>query len=254
MTNQVYEAPSLYPELVQQVTPPGKGQHGYYRRGDNGWIITGPVWPSYRADMEYKDNVFLAKYGVFLYDMPGNKTVFDVNGRNFSPVTEPWRQIFQKGGAKEFPLDQIIAFRWHIRPPYREVKFPQLAQVEIHNFFCPECDKGIFSAVRRPDAVDQLRIHLTSRFNDNHSYRPDDLKALGEEYGINFFEPRQGMNRVTRSNLIDAPDGPDLDLVPGADDLTPNDALTCPECSFEAKSAIGLNSHMRSHRKVAAPV
>lgn len=237
--------PSLYPELTETRTPPGKGQHGYYRRGDNGWIITAPVWPSFENDMRFKGNTFLSGYGTFLYDMPGNRTVFDVNGRGYSPVTEPWRMIFQKGGIHEFPVEQIIAYRWHIRPPYREVKFPQLEGVKIHDFFCPECEKGIFSSVREFEAIEMLRTHLTSRFDAKHEYRPEDLRSLGQQYGIDFFAPRQGRNPVRREITQEETEQ--------APDLEATDALTCPECGKECKGTFGLQSHMRSHQKEAAP-
>lgn len=240
------EIPSLYPELVETVTPPGKGQHGYYKRGDNGWIITAPAWPTFRNDLEFKGCHFLDRYGTFLYDMPGNRTVFDVNGRNYSPVTEPWRAIFQKGGVREFPLEQIIAYRWHLRPPYREVKFPQLEGVRIYDLYCPECEKGIFSSEREQEAIEMLRVHLTSRINDQHTYRPEDLRALGEEYEIDFFAPRRGRRPVkTAAVLEEEPE-------PSAPDLSPSEAFICLDCEAQFSTRIALVGHRRSH-KVAAP-
>ena len=232
--------PSLYPELEERQTPPGKNQYGYYRRKRDGWIMMAPVWPTFRQDMEFKGLEYLNVLGTFVHDT-GDKVQRDLNGRNFSVAKEPWRLIFQHPkGTALFPLSQIIAYRWHIRPPYREVKFPQVEGVKIYDLFCPECEKGIFSSDREQDAIDMLRTHLTSRFNDAHAYRPEDLKTLGAEYGIDFFAPRRGRNSVRR-------DAQSEEAPSTAPDLTPSEELRC-ECGFEAKSTFGLQTHQRSHK------
>lgn len=236
-----FNAPSLYPETVEAQTPPGRGQHGYYRK-TNGWIITAPVWASYRNDMEFKGYDFLSEYGTFVMDMAGNRSTKDLRGNYFSVVDEPWRFIFQRGGAKEFPVEQILAFRWHIRPPYREVKFPQLEGVTVYDYFCPECEKGVFSSQFQQEAIDHLRVHLISRFDAAHSYRPEDLRALGEQYGIDFFAPRRGRRQVVQTAQPSA--APDLSL---------SEDFICDICGKPAKSGLGLMSHKRTH-SVAAPV
>src|SRR3990167_1717891 len=105
----------------------------------------------------------------------------------WNPAVEPWRLILQRGGAKEFPIDQILAYHWHINPPYREAVFPQLEGVDVTDYFCHECDKGIFSHPEPAEAADMLKIHLTSGFDRRHEYRVEDLTALGEREGIDFF-------------------------------------------------------------------
>lgn len=218
----VAESRTLYPDEVQVSVQPGKGEHGYYRRGDNGWIITGPVWQSFRNDFAYKGFTYLPQYGAAPLDMPGNKTTRDVNGRLFSMVEEPFRLIFQKGGVHEFPVSQIIAYRWHVQPPYREVKFPQLEGVEITDLFCPECEKGIFSSTNEQEAVEMLRVHLTTTTNPAHSYRPEDLRALGTELSIDFFAPRRRRNN--RDRTVEEP--PELE----SEDLTTNTEYGCQAC------------------------
>lgn len=187
------EIPSLFPDVVERTTPPGKGEHGYYKRRRDGWIITAGVWPSFKADMNFKGLDFLPQYGTFVHGTPWGDTNRDRRSVPFNALAEPWRLILQSpGGAEEFPISQIIAYRWHIRPPYRETRFPQIEGLHIFDLFCPECEKGIFSALEETDAVDMLRTHLTSRSNDVHSYRPEDLRALGSEIGIDFFAARRG--------------------------------------------------------------
>ena len=209
MTNA--SIPTLYPDIVEAPSAPGRGAHGYYRRAPSGprggWIMAIGAWPSFRSDMEYKGNVFLQRYGTWVLPGPGaGSTVTDLKGVRFNPGDEPWRLIFQHGGAHEFPLSQIIAYRWHITPPYREVVFPQLEGVKVYDLFCPECETGTFSSVVQGEAVDMLRQHLVSKVNTSHQYRPEDFRALGEEYGIDFFAPRRGRRDASTGSLVPEPD------------------------------------------------
>lgn len=240
--------PSLYPEVAERNTPPGRGQHGYYKRRSDGWIITGGAWPSGKADKDFKGFDFLPSMGTFLMSFGDNEeesNQVDRRGRKFFPHKEFWRLILQHpDGPGLFPVSQIIAYRWHIRPPYREVKFPQLEGLQIYDLFCPECDKGIFSAEREQEAIEMLRIHLTSGFNDSHSYRPEDLRALGQEYSIDFFAPRRARNSVRARSIEPEPET--------AIEVTPLEVFLCPDCGFEAKNGFGLQAHRRSHK--AAPV
>jgi len=180
------QAPTLYPEIREVEGPPGKGLHGYYRKA-NGWIVVASTTSGNREGYEYKGGTFLPMYGQFANGtFQGAARERDARGVPWNPADEPWRLIFQKGGAKEFPVDQIIAYHWHVRPPYKEAKFPQLQGVEIEDLPCPECDKGIFSSPNLQEAAVMLKAHLTSGINDRHKYTPTDLRELGQEWGLNF--------------------------------------------------------------------
>ena len=179
--------------------------------------------------------------------MPGpgrGSTVVDRRGVPFNPAEEPWRLIFQHpDGAEAFPVTQVVAYRWHIRPPYREVQFPQVESIQIYDLFCPECEKGIFSAEQEQYAADLLRQHLTSRFDEAHSYRPEDLRALGQEIEIDFFAERRVRRRPVR--------GKESTLEPPAPapDLGVSDTVRCRVCGEEFASTAALGGHMKSHRK-----
>lgn len=236
----VTEAPPLFPEVRQQSGPPERGLHGYWRK-DNGWIITGNIGtPANRSHFELKGFTALPQYGTF---KPGsgdsqaapNET--DVNGAPWNPALEPWRMIFQKGGAKEFPVAQIIAFQWHIRPPYREVTFPQLAGVDVYDIPCPECTR-IFSSTNERESALMLRGHLTTKVDPKHSYTVSDLKKLGEEWEIDFESARtkfvKPQARVDEAQSLTAP--------PAAPVLTPaeaqlNEEYRCDICGEWAPPA-----------------
>ena len=241
----VMEAPSLYPETIETSTPPGKGHHGYFRRLRDGWIVTHGAWPSGQSDMSFKGFTFLQQFGVWVMPGPGKgSTVVDRRGVPFNPAEEPWRLIFQHpDGAEAFPVTQVVAYRWHIRPPYREVHFPQVEGIQIYDLFCPECEKGIFSAEQEQDAADLLRQHLTSRFDEAHSYRPEDLRALGQEIEVDFFAERRVRRRPGRG------EGSTLEPSAPAPDLGVSDTVRCRVCGEEFASTAALGGHMKSHRK-----
>lgn len=213
----VTEAPTLFPEPRDAVAPPGRGKHGYYRK-PGGWIVVASTTPANRGHYEYKDFTFLPRYGEFAQGTGGGDAKErDDRGVLWNPADEPWRLIFQRSGAKEFPVEQIIAYRWHIRPPYREVKFPQLEGVNITDLPCPECS-NVFSSINPREAAQFLRVHLTSKINGSHEYTPTDLRELAKEWGIDM--------ETRRTNVA----------VPPAATLEPEDAVPVMEPADEAKN------------------
>ena len=235
MTN----APSLFPEPVDVVAPPGRGLHGYYKRGDNGWVVVASTTPSNRNDYEYKGFTYLPKYGDFkngTNEGRAKQLERDDRGMPWNPAVEPWRLIFQRGGVEEFPVEQVIAFGWHINPPYREIVFPQLEGVDVTTQFCPECKKGVFASTDPRLAAESLRTHLTAGVNSRHSYTPTDMRELGKEMKIDFDSARPG-HRVKTDAIIQA----------------------CDECDYIVASdsknvSASLRMHKKSHEKEAAPV
>ena len=194
--------PSLFPEIQEAATPPGRGEHAYYRRSTDGWIVTAPCWPSFESDMRFKGFVRLHQYGTFRCDM-GEKNK-DLRGQPLDVIREPWRLILQQDGAKEFPISQLIAFRWHINPPYAKLKFKQLEGVNITTLYCPECEKGIFAHQEEAEAADQLRIHLMSGINDRHRYTPGDMAELAKVWNIDLMPRRIGKRPVRQEKVTDS--------------------------------------------------
>lgn len=238
----VTETPTLFPEAYEVAAPAGRGLHGYFRKR-NGWISTGPTSTGNLQDFRDMGYDFLSQYGQFK-NVDDTTHERDINGVGWNSFQEPWRLLFQRGGAKEFPISQIIAYHWHIKPPYREVKFPQLEGVEIHDYFCPECDTGVFSSTNDAEAVRMLRQHLMSKINDSHAYRVEDFQKLGEEWEIDFFNQRVGGRDVRKREME-----PESSLEPPAPNPGLNEAeFTCRECGREFATAGALGGHMRAHR------
>lgn len=234
-------APTLFPEVHEVAAPSGQGLHGYYRKR-NGWIVTGPTTRGNKADFEYMGHSFLGQYGQFKnVDDTAHET--DINGVAWNSFQEAWRRLFQLGGAKEFPIEQIIAYHWHIKPPYREVSFPQLEGVEIYDLFCPECDNGVFSSRNEAETARMLRQHLMSKINDSHSYRVEDFQKLGQEWGIDFFSQRVGTRRVKQEPEEEAVAS--LEAPPQYSES----GFRCLDCGQEFETARKLGGHRMSHKK-----
>lgn len=243
------EPPTLYPEPLQTNAPPGKGKIGYYRKPD-GWIVLAATTPSNRADYEYKGFVFLPAYGQFdngTAEPRARQNERDARGNPWNPAMEPWRLIFQQGGAKEFCVDQIIAYRWHIRPPYREVRFPQLEGLEITNYGCPECDKGLFSSLNAAEAAQMLRTHLTCKTDGQHNYTPKDLADLGKEWNIDFETARAGRRTVT------VQEAPEMEAEDTVEVLTTGKSYVCGACGYEPTGKSPWLA-LRNHKCSLAPV
>ena len=105
----------------------------------------------------------------------------------------PWAVILSSpDGRREFPVDQIVTFRWYeptgLRRAWpglpREVVglaqivrlFPQLAGQNIEEFPCPECHNKTF--LKPSGLAHHLRIH--------HEYDRVEIIAVGKEMGLDF--------------------------------------------------------------------
>ena len=211
------ERPPLFPDAPEEQPEGIRGGFIYGRKhpwGDQaGWVVVLPATATNRHDYEGRGFVYMDQYGIFPMTPAHDRApkAKDANDRPWHSSWEPWKLLLQRGGAKEFPLSQIIAFRWHIRPPYADVVFPELEQFvasggeiaggrpsggEIFDFQCPECQRvTLFSSTNAREAIRQLRVHLTSRINEKHSYTPADFKTLGDDFGVDFTVRRVGQVR-----------------------------------------------------------
>lgn len=155
----------------------------YYRLGPlagtrAGWIIGGPAWPDEVRKAGERGETPLPQYGTWL---PSRRGAVDTRGMPFDPLNEGWRILFQRGGHKEMPVSQVVAYGWHINPPYKGVDFPQLEGLEIESYECPEC--------RLRPTSDPLA--LADHMRLMHDYTRQDMRAYGEEVGIDFVRGRR---------------------------------------------------------------
>jgi hypothetical protein len=200
------QTPTLYPEEVQ--IKQTELNFFLYWRKPNGWIVSAPGWPQEYAKRIRARWEALPQYGTFI---PGQKAT-DARGVTFNPHREPWRVIFQHNGADAFPLEQVIAYNWHLNPPYKEVVFPQLEGVTVDIFDCPECNAQPFHEAE----------HLAQHLRIRHEYSRLDLKIYGEEASIEFVRGRR--KKVKERSL---------ETLPSAGDLTPTEVEYGEPCDVE---------------------
>lgn len=168
----------------------------YYKRpstGANpGWIIWGDsVSGSKLRDYLRRGYQPLMQYGVINSSYRDN-AAFGSKTRPGEPgwTTERylWEQILTApGGPEEFPIEQIVAFRWY-RPencPVPDTVFPQLKGVKIREYRCPECNHAPFVEVAGAGGVTGLSNHLRIA----HGWDRVSLNAYGERVGIDFNRP-----------------------------------------------------------------
>jgi hypothetical protein len=143
------EAQSLPPAVAKElgsyeapVTAGSKGNTGLfmYWRNSRGWIIIAPGWATEIEEYTMRDFQPLPKYGRFKLEE--------------IPKHQRYTRILERGGAKEFPIDQIVALGWVDNPPFG-LSFPQLEGIQLHRRTCPYCNKKI---VRLEENVAQRDI------------------------------------------------------------------------------------------------
>lgn len=94
-----------------------------------GFIVIGPAWPVEVARQYEKGMRRLRRYGEF--------PLRDLRAR-WNSLQEPYRLLFARGGAHEFSIEQVIAHKWHVKPPYKGVRFPQLENALATGELAPE--------------------------------------------------------------------------------------------------------------------
>lgn len=144
----VAETDYLMPELLEAGRPTEEGdldarfKYMYWRKKD-GFISIGPAWAT-----DYMLNV---KTGMTPLDQYGEFSMHRSAEQNFDAYHENgWRQIFARGGAKEFSVQQIREHGWDLKPPLG-IKtspmelFPQLQNEDLTRYKCAHCKKSFIS-------------------------------------------------------------------------------------------------------------
>ena len=188
---------------AQQNRDEAQGPSGYpwqyYRRPDRstpgqpdpgaGWIVVGPGGAgevtgkrdvsAYTAYIQ-KGEIPINEYGSC--PVPGtNPTVRDIrSGGVFRPMLE-------KGGGKEFPASQILAYAWHVNPPLPGLTFPQVEDVrdKILHFICPDCDRSTWLLDDDAETMQSCFRHLRTNTGDGrHAYPREEASMYLESLGF----------------------------------------------------------------------
>ena len=175
--------PSGYPwqYYKRPDTGPGAGPHGEAA----GWVMLAPggaAPKSGRRDVgayvHYtggKGFLPLTSYGVAPVPLG-----YGPSGNDFIPMLE-------RGGAVEFPLSQVLTYRWHIRPPVAGLKFPayEAHKDQARHFVCEDCEVELWFADTDTITVRAALRHLLRPNRDgSHGYKREEAHKILTDQGI----------------------------------------------------------------------
>lgn len=159
----------------------------YYLKRDFGpeanWVVTGPGGG---AKGGKRDAGSYSQYVSRGHRPLMNYGVAPVPSDAPKPGQEFWTMI-EKGGAKEFPASQVLAFKWHQEPPVAGITFPQYEEVKelVKDFLCDECDLELSFL---PD--DELAPRACfNHLRNTHDYPRGEAKAAMDSQGIKNVAP-----------------------------------------------------------------
>lgn len=179
----------------------------YYRKPNRGaeanWIVVNGTNAERQQGLFQKGFVPLQQYG---FVDPQAVTVppylEEDEGRAASYRT--WAKILlAPGGPDEFPVDQLISYRWYDTGicPVGPTRFPQLVGVKILRVWCEECSTVYYHKA----------THLARHLRTVHSYDRADVRAYGEQYGITFAREVDGPKRTIEAVTYELPPTPEED-------------------------------------------
>ena len=148
--------------------------------------------------------------------------------------------LFKNGGAKLFPIEQIVAHHWHITPPFGLTLdvFPQLQEWHVPEpFYCGAC------AGDQPprNSEEELVSHLLIA----HRMSLPQARDLLASYDVHQ-RPRGSkglmLQRKAATIEADAPE-PTIENSPDQPQAT---IFICAHCGKSCKTAAGKSAHERS--------
>lgn len=216
----------------------------YYRKSgglEDGWI----VWGDTESGTKLRDRTILGfqllhKYGVI--------TGFLDKAQEEPDPASVWGPILRHpDGPSEFPVDQIVAYRWHTDPPVKGVRFPQLQGMKITQYQCPECSRAPFAELKRGDevilsAIQSLGNHLAIM----HKWDRLALLRWGDRVGIDF--DSVDARKVIPYDYEEV--GPEIENVV----VETKTSTDCPKCDWKQKANVKKPTFaLRAHLQAAHP-
>ncbi len=159
----------------------------YYIKPDMGpealWVITGPGGSALggrRNAAAYANSMSRGMKPLTAYGVAPVPSSAPLPGQPF------WNMI-EHGGAKEFPASQVLAYKWHQSPPVAGIVFPQYEAIKdtILEFQCDECDLEISFEPNDPLAPRACFNHL----RNTHDYPRSEAKQAMDAQGIKTIAP-----------------------------------------------------------------
>ncbi len=211
----------------------------YYRK-PNGWI----TWADSESGTKLRDFAIRGFQPLFEY---GAITGYMDKEQKIPDPGSVWGPILRHpDGPAEFPVEQIVALRWHTDPPI-PMKFPQLQGMKITQYQCPECSREPFGELKKDDevvlsAIKEMGNHLTIM----HKWDRLALLRWGDRVGIDF-------DAIDARQVLPY----EYEEEPAAEDLVveTKSSPDCPKCDWTQKSNVkrpdaALRMHLKTHEAV----
>ena len=198
--------------------------------------------------------VTLARTSLEDYMIRGFEPLWKYGRPNRKGDANKWVAILSHpDGAKEFPVEQVMQFRWYRDEdnPLPGTKYPQLVGHKVKEYKCPEC-RRIFPAFDGLGGIEDLGRHLKII----HSWDRASLVRYGEKVGIDFDAIYSNIEKTYEFDGSavgkapeEAPEEPGIETVGEFD---------CDECDWKPKPdakrpGFALMSHKRGAHPVAVP-
>ena len=161
----------------------------YYRRAPQGvqaeWIVYGPGGANPKGQRDSGSYVHYMTKGMKPITGYGNlepPSAYKLPG-------EPYVPMLERGGAREFPAAQVLAYKWHLTPPLEGVLFPQYEAVKdkARQFVCEDCEFNIWMLDDDTETGMACFRHLRADTQDGrHSYSRREATAILMEQKLPF--------------------------------------------------------------------
>lgn len=178
----------------------------YYKKpprgAEAGWIVINGTNMERQQGLFQKGFVALHQFGFVDPQAitPPDAEMYEDEGK--AAAYRTWAKILlAPGGPDEFPAEQLVAYRWYDQTvcPVPTARFPQLVGVKITRVWCEECTTVYY---HKP-------THLARHLRTVHHYDRADVRAYGEQYGINFARDLDGPRRTVDAVAYEMPPEPE---------------------------------------------
>lgn len=230
----------------------------YWKKGphesDPGWIVVGPSAqmggdgrPITRQAERWirMGRTPLIQYSLTdrISPLTGQRDTIETNADRLG-TPDRWYWILHNGGASLFPIEQIVAYHWHITPPFGMSKdaFPQLSEWEVPDaVYCGACGT---SAPRNSE--EELVSHLLI----GHRMTLPQARDLIASYDIH--QVPRGSKGLSLRRKADVIEKKVMQREAVADAPTKR-LIICDQCGESFKDGLAKGRHMKGHKATSQP-
>lgn len=115
--------------------------------------------------------------------------------------------LLERGGAKEFPATQVLAYKWHVKPPLPGLLFPEYEKIKGTEILaeCEECNWNEWGLEGDKTVSVDFLLHLRQK----HGYPRKEAALLIREQGL----PQIGRMAIRADQMSALPSDEDDDKV-----------------------------------------